>query len=157
MERQIISSITKQDDVAKVMLTGVIDTRLEWTEIFNELAKNNVNIDMIVCSDFDEKKGRDLTFTIKRKYLSSAKSIIGNLRKKIRFTSLKTDEKLGILSISGIGMRTHPGIAAAMFRTLANYGINIKAISTSEIKISVLIEVGRLDDAFQAVKAEFSL
>jgi aspartate kinase len=125
--------------------------------IFKAIADANINVDMIVqnVSHTPDAPATDLSFTVDKPDLLKATKVIDGLKSAVGFREALADEKIGKLSIVGVGMRSHPGVAAKMFETLALAGINIDMISTSEIKISVILDVTRAEQAMRAVHDAF--
>ena len=155
MEETIISGITYTSNEAKITLFNVIDKPGQAAMIFGALADRGINVDMIVQTSTKDGEATDITFTVLKSDLSSAKEIIEKLKTTIEFNNIAEDSKVSKVSVVGSGMRTKPGVAKTMFKTLADNNINIQVISTSEIKISVLISsdytelaVRTLHDAF---------
>ena len=124
--------------------------------IFKPLSKNSINVDMVVQNISPNGKETDLTFTIKTEDLFKTKKIIRN-NKEIKFRKLLLEKEVSKVSIIGVGMITTPGVTFRMFQTLANKKINIQVISTSEIKISVLIAKKSVKKAIEALHKEFKL
>ena len=147
-------SFTKND--AKVTLIGVKDSPGVAAAIFEPLFKNSINVDMVVQNISSNKKETDLTFTIKKEDLSKTKKLI-KVNNKIRFKKIFTDENVSKVSIIGVGMITTPGVTFRMFNALAKKNINIQVISTSEIKISVLVKQQNLKKAVNVLHKEFKL
>ena len=156
INNKIITGISSTHNDAKVSLIGVKDKPGVAASIFEPLSKNLVNVDMVVQNISANGKQTDLTFTIKNEDLSKTKKIIIN-NKKINFKKLLFEKGVSKISIIGVGMITTPGVTFRMFRTLANKKINIKVISTSEIKISVLISKKDTKKALKALHNEFKL
>ena len=156
INNKIITGISSTQNDAKVSLIGVKDKPGVAANIFEPLSKNLVNVDMVVQNISANGKQTDLTFTIKNEDLSKTKKIIIN-NKKINFKKLLFEKGVSKISIIGVGMITTPGVTFRMFRTLANKKINIKVISTSEIKISVLISKKDTKKALKALHNEFKL
>ena len=156
INNKIITGISSTQNDAKVSLIGVKDKPGVAANIFEPLSKNLVNVDMVVQNISANGKQTDLTFTIKNEDLSKTKKIIIN-NKKINFKKLLFEKGVSKISIIGVGMITTPGVTFRMFRTLANKKINIKVISTSEIKISVLISKKDTKKALIALHNEFKL
>ena len=156
INNKIITGISSTQNDAKVSLIGVKDKPGVAASIFEPLSKNLVNVDMVVQNISANGKQTDLTFTIKNEDLSKTKKIIIN-NKKINFKKLLFEKGVSKISIIGVGMITTPGVTFRMFRTLANKKINIKVISTSEIKISVLISKKDTKKALKALHNEFKL
>ena len=147
-------SFTKND--AKVSLLGVKDKPGVAAAIFEPLYKNSINVDMVVQNISSDGKETDLTFTIKSDDLLETKRLISKNR-KIKFKKLIVDKNVSKVSIVGVGMITTPGVTYRMFQALANKKINILVISTSEIKISVLIQSKNLKKSVELLHKEFNL
>ncbi len=147
-------SFTKND--AKISLIGVKDKPGVAAAIFEPLFKNSINVDMVVQNISSNKKETDLTFTIKNEDLTKTKKLIKKNR-KISFKNIIIDEKVSKVSIVGVGMITTPGVTFRMFNALARKNINILVISTSEIKISVLVDQKNLKKAVDVLHKEFKL
>ena len=147
-------SFTKND--AKVTLIGVIDRPGVAASIFEPLFKNSINVDMVVQNISSDNKNTDLTFTIKNEDLSKTEKLIKK-NKKIKFRKIIIDKKVSKVSIVGVGMITTPGVTFRMFNALAKKNINILVISTSEIKISVLVSRKDLKKAISILHKEFNL
>ena len=147
-------SFTKSD--AKITLIGIKDKPGVAASIFEPLSKNLINVDMVVQNISLNGKETDLTFTIKSDDLNKTQSLIKK-NKKIKFRNIIIDKNVSKLSIIGVGMITTPGVTYRMFRALADKKINILVISTSEIKISVLINKNNLKKAVAALHKEFKL
>ncbi|HEY1604058.1 MAG TPA: aspartate kinase [Allosphingosinicella sp.] len=139
MERQIITGIAYDKNEARVTLTGVPDRPGAVAAIFTPLAEANVNVDMIVQSVPRAGQSSDLTFTVPTASLVQTRDILEKVREAAGFDEILTDTNVVKVSAVGVGMRSNAGIAAKMFQALAGRGINILAITTSEIKVSVLI------------------
>ncbi|HEY2477955.1 MAG TPA: aspartate kinase [Solirubrobacterales bacterium] len=156
MEQPFVTAVTHSDAEARVTLTGVRDEPGVAGRIFTALADANVNVDVIIQN---EPPGgdqlADLSFTVDRGELPVAREVIdrlGDVSVKVR-----AEEQIGKVSIVGAGMRSHPGVAAKVFQTLGDEGINIEMISTSPIKISCVISADRVTDAVTALHAAFEL
>ena len=147
-------SFTKND--AKVSLLGVKDKPGVAAAIFEPLYKNSINVDMVVQNISSDGKETDLTFTIKSDDLLKTRKLISR-NKKIKFKKLIVDKNVSKVSIVGVGMITTPGVTYRMFQALANKKINILVISTSEIKISVLIQSKNLKKSVELLHKEFNL
>ena len=143
-----VTGVAYSKDDSKITLLGVEDKPGVAADIFEPLGKSQINVDMVIQNISSDGKRTDLTFTIKRDELSKTLEIIKN-NKKIKFKELNNNENVSKISIVGAGMVTTPGVTYKMFRALADSSINILAISTSEIKISVIINE---KDTLQAVK-----
>ena len=153
---KIITGISFTQNDAKVTLVGVKDKPGVAAMIFKPLSKNSINVDMVVQNISANGKETDLTFTIKSEDLKKTKKIISE-NKKINFRKLIFDGNVSKISIIGVGMVTTPGVTFRMFQALANKKINIQVISTSEIKISVLINKKNTSKAIVALHNEFKL
>ena len=156
LRNKIITGITSTKNDAKVTLVGVKDRPGVAATIFQPLSKNYINVDMVVQNISANGKETDLTFTINAEDLSKTSKILKQ-NKKIKFKNLIVDEKVSKVSIIGVGMISTPGVTYRMFQALADKGINILVISTSEIKISVLINKQNLKKAVSALHKEFKL
>jgi len=139
MERQLVTGIAHDKNEARVTLSGLPDRPGTVAAIFEPLSKANVNVDMIVQAAPRAGEKTDLTFTVPTDSLALTVSELEKARDAIGFQEIVTDTNVVKISAVGIGMRSNAGIAARMFKTLAERGINILAITTSEIKVSVLI------------------
>ena len=153
---KIITGISLTQNDAKVTLVGVKDRPGVAATIFKPLSKNLINVDMVVQNISANGKETDLTFTIKSEDLNKTKKIILE-NKNINFRSLLFDKGVSKVSIIGVGMVTTPGVTYRMFQALAKKKINIQVISTSEIKISVLIDKKNIKKALAALHKEFRL
>ena len=156
INNKIITGITSTHNDAKVSLIGVKDRPGVAASIFKPLSKNSINVDMVVQNISANGRETDLTFTIKSEDLNKTKKIIGD-NKNIDFRKLLFEKGVSKISIIGVGMITTPGVTFRMFQTLANKKINIQVISTSEIKISVLIDKKNTKKALAALHKEFKL
>jgi len=157
MEGVVIRGASLDKNQAKVTLVNVPDKPGAAAGIFKHLADASVNIDMIVqnVSHADDTPATDISFTVEKVDLPKARRLFEGLQQEIGFTEIATDENVAKLSIVGVGMRSHSGIAAKMFETLADASINIGMISTSEIKISVVISLNDAEAGLKAVHAAF--
>ncbi len=156
IQNKIITGITSTNNDAKITLLGVKDKPGVAASIFKPLSEKSINVDMVVQNISANGKETDLTFTIKSEDLNKTKNLIKD-NKKINFRKLVLEKGVSKLSIIGVGMVTTPGVTFRMFQTLANKRINIKVISTSEIKISVLIDKKNTKRALAALHKEFKL
>ena len=157
MEKTKISGIAYSSNEAKITLYNVMDKPGQAANIFGALADNAINVDMIVQSSTLDGSATDITFTILETDVVRTIEIIKNLKKDIKFSEILEDSKVTKVSVVGSGMRTKPGIAKTMFETLANNNINIQVISTSEIKISVLISSDYTELAVRTLHEAFGL
>ena len=156
INNKIITGITSTQNDSKVSLIGVKDKPGVAASIFKPLSKNLINVDMVVQNISANGKETDLTFTIKTDALNKTKKIIQE-NKTINYRKLLFEKGVSKISIIGVGMITTPGVTFRMFQTLANKKINIQVISTSEIKISVLIDKKNTKKALIALHKEFKL
>ena len=156
INNKIITGISSTQNDAKVTLVGVKDKPGIAAAIFKPLSKNSINVDMVVQNISANGKETDLTFTIKSEDLAKTRKII-NENKSINFKKLIFDKNVSKISIIGVGMITTPGVTFRMFQALANQKINIQVISTSEIKISVLVNKINVKKAISVLHKEFKL
>ena len=156
INNKIITGISSTQNDAKVTLVGVKDKPGIAAAIFKPLSKNSINVDMVVQNISANGKETDLTFTIKSEDLAKTRKII-NENKSINFKKLIFDKNVSKISIIGVGMVTTPGVTFRMFQALANQKINIQVISTSEIKISVLVNKINVKKAISVLHKEFKL
>ena len=156
INNKIITGISSTQNDAKVTLVGVKDKPGIAASIFKPLSKNSINVDMVVQNISANGRETDLTFTIKNEDLIKTKKIV-NENKDINFKKLIFDKNVSKISIIGVGMVTTPGVTFRMFQALANQKINIQVISTSEIKISVLVDKKNIKKAISALHKEFKL
>jgi aspartate kinase len=156
VEQPIVSGIAYSRDEAKVTLRRVPDRPGIAASVFGPMAAANLNVDMIV-QNIGADGSTDMTFTVGRADLPRAKDMLEKQRDAIGYEALVTDAEVAKISVVGIGMRTHAGVASTMFRALAERGINIQVISTSEIKVSVLIPVDYTELAVRALHTAYGL
>jgi len=156
MERVVVSGVTSNKDQAKISLIGVEDKPGVAAKVFQAVAEQKINIDMII-QNIGHDGTTDLSFTVSEKDLSSTVDIIEEVRRQIKIATVETDSNISKVSVVGIGMVSHVGIAAKMFSALAMEKINIQMISTSEIKISCVIEQSQTEKAVQMVHDSFDL
>jgi len=157
MERQLITGIAADKNDAKVILTAVPDRPGAVAEIFGPLAEANINVDMIIQNVGRADTDTDVTFTVPQSDLERTKALLDSNRARIGYEKLATDSKVSKISVVGVGMRSHAGVAATMFRALADRAINIQAISTSEIKVSVLIDSDETELAVRVLHTAYGL
>ena len=157
MERQLITGIAADKNEAKVILTRVPDKPGAVARIFEPLAAANINVDMIIQNVGREKGETDVTFTVPAADLARTEALLEEHREAIGFNRIITDGKVAKVSVVGVGMRSHAGVASAMFTALADRGINIQAISTSEIKVSVLIDEDETELAVRVLHTAYGL
>ena len=157
LEQQNISGIAYSPDEAKITIQGLPDKPGIAASIFGELAESHINVDMIVQSAASEGQQADITFSLGRSDLEKALGLIGGASEKLGFTAIDSDAAVTKISVVGTAMRSQPGVARMMFETLAERGINIEVISTSEIKISVLIASEYTELAVRSLHTAFGL
>ncbi|HOC01386.1 MAG TPA: aspartate kinase [Verrucomicrobiota bacterium] len=157
MEDVVIRGVSLDKNQAKITLIGVPDRPGMASRVFKALADASINVDMIVqnISHSAASPTTDLSFTIDKPDLLKSQKVIDGLKKEIGFKQIIANEGIAKLSIVGVGMRSHSGVAARMFETLALEGINIDMISTSEIKVSVVLDLAKGEQAMRAVHAAF--
>jgi len=154
---KVITGVAYSRDDAKVTLIGVKDKPGVASAIFKPLNDKNILVDMIVQNVSADSQKTDVTFTVKRDDMGKTEQILYDLKSEIGYEKLITDNQVSKISIVGAGMITHPGVAFKMFNALASKNINIIVISTSEIRISVLVEDKNADLAVQTLHAAFEL
>jgi len=157
VEQEKISGIAYSPDEAKITIQGLPDKPGIAAEIFGQLADNHVNVDMIVQSASTDTKKTDITFSIGRADLQKAVDIIEKSKDQLGFSGVSAAENVTKISVVGMAMRSQPGVAKTMFETLAEKGINLQVISTSEIKISVLISSEYTELAVRSLHTAFGL
>jgi aspartate kinase len=157
VEKKPVTGIAYSRDEAKITLHKIPDRPGVAATIFGPLADGGVNVDMIVQNVSEDGKQTDLTFTVARSELARALAAIEAHGKEIGYRDVTHDANVAKVSIIGIGMRAHPGVAQTMFRTLSDKGINIQVISTSEIKVSVLIDEEYVELAVRALHSAYEL
>ncbi len=157
VEHEIVSGVTYSRDEAKITLVQVSDRPGVAAAIFGPLADANVNVDMIVQNVSEDGTSTDMTFTVTRGDLDRAIEMLNARKDELGFTSLVPDADVVKVSVVGVGMRSHAGVAQRMFSALAERGINIQVISTSEIKISVLIAEEFTELALRALHTAYGL
>ena len=157
VEQAVVSGLAYNRNEAKITLTGVADRPGVAAAIFGPLADANINVDMIVQNVSADGRTTDLTFTVAKGDLNQAVKVLEAQRNLLGFERLVPDANVVKVSVIGVGMRSHAGIALRMFQALAKEGINIQVISTSEIKVSVLIEEKYAELALRALHAAYNL
>lgn len=157
VEQEIVSSIAYSRDEAKITLQHVADRPGVAADVFGPLAEADVNVDMIVQSSSGNGDATDMTFTVARSDLDRSLSILKDLKPKIAYTKMFSDADVVKISVVGVGMRSHAGVAGRMFSALAEKGINIQVISTSEIKVSVLIAEEYTELALRTLHTAYGL
>ena len=156
MEKALISGIAFNRDEAKLTLSGVPDLPGVASKILGPIAAENIEVDMIV-QNVGANGTTDFTFTVNRNEYARARNVLENLRTELGAQLVNGDDRIVKVSIVGVGMRSHAGIASTMFKVLADEGINIQMISTSEIKISVVIDEKYLELAVRSLHTAFGL
>ena len=161
MEEPIVSGVATDKGQAKITVIGIPDQPGKASELFQVVAESDVNIDMIVQnvptgSDVDDRVS-DISFTLPLADLGKVAGALEAKKSTLGFRQLEQDADIGKLSVVGAGMKTHSGVSATLFKALADAGINIEMISTSEIRISVVTNAKQLDDAARAVHTAFGL
>ena len=157
MERQMITGIAADKNEAKVTLTRIADRPGAVATIFGPLAAANINVDMIIQNIAKDKGETDVTFTVPAADLARTQALIEENKDAIGYYRMIAEGKVSKLSVVGVGMRSHAGVAATMFKALADRGINIQAISTSEIKVSVLIDEDETELAVRVLHTAYGL
>jgi len=157
METQLVTGIAHDRNEARIVLTRVPDRPGAVGHIFTPLAGAGINVDMIIQNVGRDKGETDVTFTVPRTDLPRAQALLEERRSAIGFNRIVIDSKVAKISVVGVGMRSHAGVAATMFTVLADRNINIQAISTSEIKISVLIDEDETELAVRVLHTAYGL
>lgn len=154
MEKTLIKGVAKDNNVASISIVGLKDTPGTAFKVFNKLAQSKINVDIILQS-IGRDNTKDITFTVSQDNRADAVEVIKAMQDSLNFKEVTFDESVSKVSIVGAGMESNPGVAAKMFEALFDAGINIRMISTSEIKVSVLIDEKFADDAVVAVHDKF--
>ena len=157
VEQELVSGITYSRDEAKITLTRVPDRPGVAASIFGSLADGAINVDMIVQNVSEDGRATDLTFTVAQADLEPALKVLEGKQGELGYAALNSDPDVVKVSVIGVGMRSHAGVAQMMFKTLAEKGINIQVISTSEIKVSVLIAEEYTELALRALHSAYRL
>jgi len=157
VEQEIVSGIAYNKDEAKITLVRVADKPGVAASIFGPLSDAHINVDMIVQNISEDGKATDMTFTVTKADFERAREVLESRRKALGYDRLIGDTNVVKISIIGVGMRSHPGVAQTMFTALADKGINIQVISTSEIKVSVLISDDYAELALRALHTAYGL
>ncbi len=157
VEQELVSGIAYSRDEAKITLVSVPDQPGIAAAIFGPLADNGINVDMIVQNISHDDNATDLTFTLPMADLDRAIATLEGKRSELNFAELRADKNVAKISVIGVGMRSHAGVAQRMFTALAEKGINIQVISTSEIKVSVLIAEEYTELAVRALHTAYGL
>jgi aspartate kinase len=157
MEQELVSGVAYSRDEAKITLMKVPDRPGVAAGIFGPLADANINVDMIVQNVSEDGKNTDMTFTVSKGDFERAKQVLTGEKSELNYHSLISDSNVVKVSVIGVGMRSHAGIAQRMFKALSEKGINIQVISTSEIKISVLVAEEYTELAVRALHTAYGL
>ncbi|MCS7231431.1 MAG: ACT domain-containing protein [Elusimicrobiota bacterium] len=156
IEEPVVTAVTFDKNQIKMSIIDVPDQPGVAAKIFGALAKENINVDMIIQSAARGKKN-DISFTISYTDLKKALEVLEQVNKELNAGGVVYEDNMAKVSIVGVGMKSHPGVAAKMFETLGNLGINIEMISTSEIKVSCIIKKEHLETAVRALHKAFRL
>ena len=154
VEKTFISSVAKDKDIARIALIGVPNETGTSFKVFSLLAKNHINVD-IILQGIGHEEGKDICFTVASGDLERTAELLRENQEEIGFVRLETNSDIAKVSVVGAGMINNPGVAARMFEALYDAGVNINMISTSEIKISVLVDKRDGDRAVQAIHDKF--
>ena len=157
MEKNIVSGIAFSLDEAKLTVVGLPDKPGQASKLFSSLGERAINVDMIVQSSSADRNATDLSFTVPKSELNESLKVMNSLQKEIGFETITTDSDVAKIAVIGIGMKSQSGVAQKMFDTLAEKSINLKVISTSEIKISVLIDAAYMELAARSLHTAFDL
>jgi aspartate kinase len=157
MERPLITAVTHSRDEARLTLLGVPDHPGVAGRIFTALAEANVNVDMIIQDEPRDGAEAHMSFTVPRADLRAARAAIEPVATEFGISDVRDDPEMGKVSVVGAGMKSHPGVAARVFSTLGDQGINIEMISTSPIKISCVVTADAVDRAVRALHEAFEL
>ena len=157
METQLVTGIAHDKNEAKIILTRVPDKPGAVAHIFEPLAGASINVDMIIQNVGRDKGETDVTFTVPQADLPRAQALLEDKREDIGFNRIITDSHIAKISVVGVGMKSHAGVAATMFKSLADRGINIQAITTSEIKVSVMIDEDETELAVRVLHTAYGL
>ncbi len=157
MERQHVTGIAHDKNEAKIILTRVPDKPGAVAHIFEPLAAASINVDMIIQNVGRDKGETDVTFTVPQTDLARAQALLEDKRGEIGFNRIITDSRVAKISVVGVGMKSHAGVASQMFSALAERGINIQAITTSEIKVSVMIDEDETELAVRILHTAYGL
>jgi aspartate kinase len=157
LERRRVTGITYSRDDARITLTNVANVPGISAKIFGPLGEAEINVDMIVQNVTEDGTRTDMTFTVPQGDLAKALEVMESAKQNIGYDNLHSDSSVSKVSVIGVGMRSHAGVATTMFETLADKGVNILVIATSEIKISVLIEDEYTELALRSLHNAFNL
>lgn len=154
MEKSYISSVAKNVNIARIALIGVPNEIGTSFKVFSLLAQNHINVD-IILQGIGHEEGKDICFTVAQSDLEAASVLLKEHQESIGFGRLETNSHIAKVSVVGAGMINHPGVAATLFEALYDANININMISTSEIKISVLVDEKDAEKAVQVIHDKF--
>ena len=154
MEKSYISSVAKNVNIARIALIGVPNEIGTSFKVFSLLAQNHINVD-IILQGIGHEEGKDICFTVAQSDLEAASVLLREHQESIGFGRLETNRHIAKVSVVGAGMINHPGVAATLFEALYDANININMISTSEIKISVLVDEKDAEKAVQVIHDKF--
>ena len=154
MEKSYISSVAKNVNIARIALIGVPNEIGTSFKVFSLLAQNHINVD-IILQGIGHEEGKDIRFTVAQSDLEAASVLLKEHQESIGFGHLETNSHIAKVSVVGAGMINHPGVAATLFEALYDANININMISTSEIKISVLVDEKDAEKAVQVIHDKF--
>ena len=154
MEKSYISSVAKNVNIARIALIGVPNEIGTSFKVFSLLAQNHINVD-IILQGIGHEEGKDICFTVAQSDLEAASVLLKEHQESIGFGRLETNSHIAKVSVVGAGMMNHPGVAATLFEALYDANININMISTSEIKISVLVDEKDAEKAVQVIHDKF--
>lgn len=156
MEKMLITGVASDKNTARISVIGVEDKPGVAFKIFHRLAKHGINVDIILQS-VGREGTKDITFTVAQDSLQDALAVLEEHKESLTIKDINYNEKIAKVAVVGAGMLTNPGVASKMFEALSSYGININMISTSEIRITVLIDEKDVDRAVQAIHDRFAL
>ena len=154
MENMQVSGVARDNNVARIALIGLQDVPGTASRIFSLLAQYKINVDIILQS-IGRHDTKDISFTVAKNNLAEARSLLEDHRESLCYEALEVSDQISKVSAVGAGMVNNPGVAARMFEALAGAGVNIQMISTSEVKVSVLIDKADSDRAVQVIHQEF--
>ena len=157
IEKEVVGGVSYSKNESKITISGVPDKPGISATIFGILSKNNINVDMIVQNISQDGVSANLTFTVQSNDMEISKRLLEKNHKEISFKTISSDSEVSKISVVGMGMMSQSGVAEKMFKILANKNINILAISTSEIKISVLIEKKYTEEAIKSLHSAYNL
>ncbi len=156
VEKMLVSGVAADKNAARIAVVGLKDIPGVAFHLFNSLARKNINVDMILQS-VGRDGTKDISFTLEEEYADEAVAVIQKNFPKNDYNSINLDKKVAKVSVVGAGMQTNPGVAASMFEALYDAGVNIRMISTSEIRVTVLIDEDKTDRALASIHEKFSL